>query len=149
LITRPSAGVSELLDGDVNGDTVGRIPPAKLQTMKLQAIGDRGRTQLLHYILDDWTQRMDVATTWLTEEWYNDLICSQASKQEHELIKRNFPIWAHRFLDELSVFISHEHQNLLIRFVSEVPGLDADILNKIKRLALDPERIVMTVKAFQ
>jgi symplekin len=148
LITRPSAGISEVLLRDSNGDT-GGISPAKLQAMKLQAIGDRGRQQLLHYIMNDWTHRMDIATTWLTEEWYNDLICSQAVKQENEPMKRNFAIWAHRFLDELSVYISHEHQNLLIRFVSEVPGLDADILNKIKRLALDPERIVMTVKAFQ
>lgn len=150
LITRPIAGVSEVLAKEINGTaSTGGIPASTLQAMKLKSIGDRGRQQLLHYILNDWTHRMDIATTWLTEEWYNDLWCSQSSKQEGDALKRNFSIWAHRFLDELAVYISHEHTNLLIRFVSEVPGLDADLLNKIKRLALDPERIVMTVKAFQ
>jgi symplekin len=149
LVTRPSAGLTtdaELKQSGMEGDGVSAVP--------LSTMADGGRLHLLHYILNNWTQRMDVATAWLTEEWYNDMTCKQhfdeaaaaAVEGKGEFVG-NFSKWTHRFLDELSAFISHEHQNLLIRFVSEVPGLDADIINKIKRLALDPERVGMTIKS--
>jgi symplekin len=144
LLTRPSAGLfndEDQLDAEQSPVSLGQ----------LQMVADTGRQQLLLYILHNWTQRMDIATAWLTEEWYNDLMCQQEFANEGKKggisPPSHFKKWAHRFLDELSAFISHEHQNLLIRFVSEVPGLDSDLVNKVKRLALDPERVTMTVKA--
>ncbi|KAF2674204.1 hypothetical protein BT63DRAFT_449199 [Microthyrium microscopicum] len=143
LLTRPTAG---LFSG---GDST-KADTSAVSAEQLQLLADNGRQQLLQYILHNWTLRMDIATAWLTEEWYNDLMCKQEFDKESDGGRKpppmHFKKWSHRFLDELSAFISHEHQNLLIRFVSEVPGLDSDLINKVKRLALDPERIGMTVK---
>jgi symplekin len=137
LLTRPTAGLPEIEAGS-----------------KAQVISDIGRKQLLQYILSNWKSRMDVATTWLTEEWYNDQICKQAEKSEESTKQKpvyapNFQKWIHRFLDDLSAYIGAEDSKLLIRFVSEVPSLDKEIIAKIKKLALDPERITMVVNAIQ
>jgi symplekin len=155
LVTRPTAGLH--MQSDANG--VHTNEKLKLESMKQNAIvnmqvkgmHDRARQQILHYILNDWTRRMDIATTWLTEEWYNDKVCAEAFEKEEGGYQPtpNFPTWAHRFLDELSAFIGSEHTKLLVRFVSEVPGLDAGIIEKVKRLALDPERVSMVVSAIQ
>jgi symplekin len=151
LITRPAAGLlaetadktkkKEVTDGDFS------IP-------RVQSLGNLGRYRLLQYILTDWTKRMEVATTWLTEEWYNDQMCRRAYDEQQtkdDLLppEPNFPRWASRFLDELSAFIGSEHNKLLIRFVSDVPGLDAGIIGKVKHLATDPERVTMVVQVLQ
>jgi symplekin len=134
LLTRPSAGLPDQEDDD---------------GLKPQVLCDRGRTQLLNYIMSNWKARMDVATTWLTEEWYNDQVVKEVEELNEAVRMQNFQKWIHRFLDDLSAFIGAEDSKLLIRFVSEIPGLDRDIISKIKRLALDPERITMVVNAIQ
>jgi symplekin len=151
FITRPAAGLfskspkaaktQEGLDGDLS------IP-------KVHDLNNRGRYKLLRYILSDWTRRMEMATTWLTEEWYNDQICKKAYTSEESKVaslppEPNFPRWTLHFLDELSAYIGSEHTKLLIRFVSDVPGLDADIIEKVKRLAQDPERVAMVITVIQ
>jgi symplekin len=124
--------------------------------LKPQVLSDRGRLKLLKYIFSNWKARMDIATTWLTEEWYNDQICKRTEmakigqmvgKDLHDA--PNFKKWIHRVLDELSAFIGSEDSKLLIRFVSEIPGIDQEILAKIQRLANDPERISMVVNTIQ
>jgi symplekin len=151
LLTRPAAGIytestAQIQEkNDVNGD---------LSIPKVQDLSNRGRYKLLQYILSDWTRRMEVASTWLTEEWYNDQICKKAydereTKNGSLPPQPNFPRWTLHFLDELSAFIGSEHTKLLIRFVSDVPGLDADIIGKVKHLATDPERVTMVVTVIQ
>jgi symplekin len=140
LLSRPSACSPEEQETLVGG-------------LNPQVLCDRGRMQMLQYILSNWKARMDVATTWLTEEWYNDQVCKQVEAKENvdksTAHQPNFQKWAHRFLDELSAFIGSEDSKLLIRFVSDIPGLDRDIIAKIKRLAMDPERITMVVNSIQ
>jgi symplekin len=152
LITRPTAGLSPSLETNgVDGEQKPKIELSRKDAMTVQVkdLCDRSRQQLLHYILNDWSRRMDIATTWLTEEWYNDKVCEEMDKENKSQSSPpsapNFSKWAHHFLDELSAFIGSEHTKLLVRFVSEVPGLDAGIIDKIKKLALDPERVVMVV----
>ena len=38
---------------------------------------------------------------------------------------------------------------LLIRFLSEIPAVDEPILERVKGLARDPERVVLAVSAIQ
>jgi symplekin len=155
LVTRPTAGLfSQSNSNGVHTEQKPRIEEMKqnaIVNMQVKGLHDRARQQILHYILNDWTRRMDIATTWLTEEWYNDKVCAEALKggEDEQQASPNFPTWAHRFLDELSAFIGSEHTKLLVRFVSEVPGLDEGIIEKVKRLALDPERVTMVVSAIQ
>jgi symplekin len=151
LLTRPAAGIFAESNGkvqekeDVNNG---------LSIPKVQDLSNGGRYKILQYILSDWTRRMEVATIWLTEEWYNDQICKKAydnrdSKNGSLPPQPNFSRWTLHFLDELSAYIGSEHTKLLIRFVSDVPGLDADIIGKVKHLAIDPERVTMVVTVIQ
>jgi symplekin len=158
LLTRPSTGM--LSEIQTNGAGRSKASHSSengtISTSSVKSLTDRGRVQLLQYILNDWTRRMDMATTWLTEEWYNDRLAQKAHDESTDKDgsggpppAKNYPRWIHRFLDELSAFIGGEHAKLLIRFVSEIPGIDFDIVAKIKRLALDPERIGLVVSALQ
>jgi symplekin len=127
-------------------------PTAGMAADNLNELSNRGRYKLLQYILSDWRRRMEVAITWLTEEWYNDQICAkeyQTQKTRGERPQENFSVWMVRFLDELSAYIGSEQENLLIRFVAGVPGLNSEILARVKMLANDPERVMMVVKVIQ
>lgn len=145
LLTRPSAG---LFDG-----TAAKGETPSLSIAKAHELGNQGRQKLLQYILRDWTRRMEIASIWLTEEWYNDQICKKSYENDGSKgtfpPEPNFPRWTLHFLDELSAFVGSEHDKLLIRFVSDIPGLDANIIDKVKQLAGDPERVTMVVKVIQ
>jgi symplekin len=144
LLTRPSAGTITEPQA-VNG---GGARAADGVPSPVKRLADRGRVQLLQYILNDWTRRMDVATTWLTEEWYGDRVAARAHAEAGgggAPPPQNYPRWVNRFLDELSAFVGGEHAKLLIRFASEIPAIDADVVARIMRLALDPERVGLVV----
>jgi symplekin len=155
LITRPFVGLHIGDEGAAKDPKKSKIPPdAILVSPRIRAVADMSRQKLLTYIMSDWTRRLDIAVNWLTEEWYNDAIAAKAFDEGKGMFydqppKQNFGVWAHRLLDELSAFMGSEHTKLLIRFVSEVPGLDSGLIEKVKRLAIDPERISMVVAALQ
>jgi len=132
------------------------------------------RQRLLAYVLQDWRRRIDIAITWLTEEWMADTMAARkkraarrkangageegkgASADDDDAVIAprdlpNYNRWLHALLDELAAFIGAEtpEVKVLIRLLSEVPGVDRRVVDKVKRLALDPERIGLVVPALR
>ena len=118
------------------------------------------RQQMLQYVLQDWRRRIDLAISWLTEEWETDREAAYMVEQERKMngvppsknrteSAPNYKRWLGKLLDELAAFIGSDTSEvkILIRFLSEVPEIDQTVVDKVKRLALDPERIGLTVQA--
>jgi symplekin len=120
---------------------------------------DKFRTKILKYILEDWRHRVDLAISWLTEEWETDrelaLLAQHNPKangvKDQKTETPNYKRWLYKFLDDLFAYIGGEAADVrvLIRLLSEVPGLDQTVTDKVKKLALDPERVSITAQALQ
>lgn len=103
---------------------------------------DTIRQTLVDFVLQDFRKRLDLAISWLNEEYYNDLVQVKSGIDAH----LNYPPWALKVLDGMTTYIN-ARDKILIRFLSELPELDEPMLNQVKNLARDPERVSLAVQA--
>ncbi|KAK1918596.1 hypothetical protein P3342_001515 [Pyrenophora teres f. teres] len=150
LATRASAGLDDPEEGIKDEYAV---KSAKGNTK----LSDAVRDGLYQYIMYDWKKRIDVAISWLNEEWYNDMILSQAAEDSatngssnghttSKPTKGNYHRCALRLIDGILPYIEHTDK-ILLRFLSEVPTIDYSILVRLKKMAEDPERIDLACNA--
>ncbi|KAF4552318.1 mRNA cleavage and polyadenylation specificity factor complex subunit pta1-like protein [Elsinoe fawcettii] len=105
------------------------------------------RDALFRYIIDDFRRRIDVAISWLNEEWYADRIgAEQASLDASPAAAPQYQKWLYRILDGFLPFLDAKDK-LLIRFLSEIPEMDAGVIKRVVKLAADPDRVNLAVQA--
>jgi symplekin len=120
-------------------------------------LGEAIREMLYHHIMADWRRRIDVATSWLSEEWYNDRISGDFFKAQTQRANGNgkplanstsptpnYTKWVIRLLDSILPYLESSDK-MIIRFLSEIPAIDDAVLARVKRIAEDPERVGLTV----
>lgn len=123
------------------------------------SISEAVRDAIYDYIIHDWKKRMDVAMSWLNEEWYNDQVLAQSVKKAtkngvnghtsgNDSPQGNYPRCALRMIDGILGFIENTDK-ILLRFLSEIPALDREILSRLKTMAKDPERIDLACTSLQ
>ncbi|TEA15992.1 mRNA cleavage and polyadenylation specificity factor complex subunit pta1 [Colletotrichum sidae] len=96
-------------------------------------LGDSIRDSLYTYVLEDFRRRIDVAITWLTEEWYND----QLQKKQEGDHPQHYEKWALKLIDGFSQYLNAQDK-VLTRFLGEIPELTPAILSRVKRMCRDP-----------
>ncbi|KAL1794624.1 hypothetical protein ACET3X_006440 [Alternaria dauci] len=147
LATRASVGLDDPEDG-IKDEYAVKSAKGSLR------ISDMVRDGLYQYILYNWKSRIDVAISWLNEEWYNDMVLAQAGEEDGDSATatngHNYPSTKSssgnyhrcilRLLDGILPYIEHTDK-IIIRFLSEIPQIDKDILARLKKMAEDPERI--------
>ncbi len=101
------------------------------------------RDGLFSYIAQDFKSRLNVAISWLNEEWYNDKLSSPTPTFQ------NYFTSLFRVLDYMILFLDARDSKILIRFLSEIPAINRDVLERVVQLARDPERVNMTMMALQ
>lgn len=155
LATRANAGLDDPDEG-IKDEFVQR------QGKGSMGISNAVREGLLEYVMRDWKKRLDIAISWLNEEWYNDTIVAESAKIAAKANningntaptvtsspKQNYPIWALRLLDRIIVIVEYTDK-ILLRLLSEMPAIDHEILRRIKKMAEDPERIDLACTALQ
>lgn len=134
LATRASAGLD---DTSIKSESRSAAKPAFSPNNAI-------RDAMYLYIIEDFRRRIGVAIAWLNEEWYNDRLLRQTSP-EAEYVPENYEKWVLKVLDGIMPFVESNDRNLLIRFLSEVPALNEDLLQRVVRLAKDPERVQLVV----
>jgi len=93
------------------------------------------RESLYLYVLEDFRKRIDIAITWLCEEWYNDKI--QMKREDAVLY---YEKWVTKLLDGIIPYLD-ARDKVLTRFLSEIPGLSIDVLDRVKALCRDPAMV--------
>jgi len=153
--------------GRVNGTAAPKTTTAPA------SFADKIRQRVLQYVLRDWRRRIDVAISWLTEEWVadravermnarkkmknRDATSANGERQQRQTspagvsVGGNYRKWLHKLLDELAAFIGSEPSEIkvLVRLLSEIPAIDASVVEKVKRLALDPERVPLVIPSLR
>ncbi|KIW22939.1 uncharacterized protein PV07_11182 [Cladophialophora immunda] len=148
LATRAPAGLDELANALNEDDADASMQLIKSEDAEETAnVANRIRQTLFMYVLEDFRPRLNMAISWLTEEWYADKMAAKTHPELNSL--PNYTRWAHRLIDRLLPYLDARDKNLLIRFLSEIPSIDREILSRVKSLARDPERINMCILAMQ
>lgn len=145
LATRASAGLDDESDGEETSKAIARKggPASRLS--------DAIRENLWKHIIEDFRARIGIAIAWLNEEWYNDRIQmkSASTARDQEAISRprqHFEYWMLRVLDGIIPYLDAKDK-LLIRFLSEIPEVNEKVLERVKGLARDPERVQLAVNS--
>ncbi|KAF7927855.1 uncharacterized protein EAE98_000356 [Botrytis deweyae] len=131
LATRAGAGLEESSDA------------VKLESPHTERISlsNTIRQSLLVYILEDFRKRIDIAVAWLCEEWYNDRVQMKLGDGSAVL---HYEKWTLKVLDGISIYLDAKDK-VLTRFLSEIPGLSPEVLNKIKGLCKDPTMVNLSL----
>lgn len=107
------------------------------------------RESLYKYVISDWKRRLDTAVAWLNEEWYNDRLQHQHAAALDAAAayapRSNYTYWTLKVIDGILPYVEGTDQ-VIIRFMSEIPELDAQILSRVRKLAEDPERVALATK---
>ncbi|KAI4180960.1 MAG: hypothetical protein LQ348_005114 [Seirophora lacunosa] len=147
LATRASAGLDEDgSDGEEPEDSKGAVA----RQNPTLSLSDGIRETLWKFIIEDFRSRISIAISWLNEEWFNDRIQLRDHEQQKRGKKRpprqNYDKWMLKVLDSILPFLDAKDK-VLIRFLSEIPALDERVVDRVKGLARDPERVTLAANA--
>jgi symplekin len=150
LATRASAGLDAL-----EAEGLAKLENgAVLSAVQRQNLADGVRETLYRYVLEDFRVRMNAAISWLNEEWYNDRIQVKHALAEHNgdtdsvAVPKHYERWVMRVLEGILPYLD-TRDKVLIRFLSEIPELNGALIEKVKTLANDPERVNLCVQSLQ
>ncbi|KAL5612343.1 hypothetical protein BROUX41_000125 [Berkeleyomyces rouxiae] len=137
-------------DGEANGkNQVAKSGPP--------ALSNGLRDVIFEYIMADFRKRIDVAVTWLCEEWYNDRVQARNAKAQdddgsdsgsgsgnhHESRYHQLVL---RVLDGFLPYL-HPGDRVLTRFLSEIPELSKTILVRVKQTCRDPTVVSLVLNS--
>lgn len=112
----------------------------KVEDDQPTSISETLRESLYRYVLEDFRKRIDVAVTWLCEEWYNDQIQLKMNAQAEQ----HYEKWALRVLNGIVGFLD-ARDKILTRFLSEVPAISVELLQMVKDLCQNPVTINLSL----
>ncbi|KAH6682182.1 mRNA cleavage and polyadenylation specificity factor complex subunit, partial [Plectosphaerella plurivora] len=107
---------------------------------KAPLLANSVREMLYNYVMEDFRRRIDVAITWLTEEWYAD----ELDKKEGGTRHPQYEALTVRLIDGFSRYL-HAQDKVLTRFLGELPHLTPVILSHIKTICKDPSVVTLVL----
>ncbi|KAH8128518.1 hypothetical protein FP744_10008597 [Trichoderma asperellum] len=122
LATRSSAGLQEI---SVKGEAD--------ESTQAPSLNNSIREILYNYIMEDFRNHIDVAVSWLCEEWYNDKVQMKAGG-DHPMYYEKCTL---RLIDGFLPYLRPQDK-VLTRFLSEIPELNRAILSRVKHMCRDP-----------
>ncbi|CAM1506703.1 Fc.00g063440.m01.CDS01 [Cosmosporella sp. VM-42] len=128
LATRSSAGVEETAVKDENGPSVS---PSLSNTV---------RDVLYGYVMEDFRRHIDVAVSWLCEEWYNDKLQLKAGGDG----PLHYEKCALRLIDGFLPYLTPQDK-ILTRFLGEIPELNKTILSRVQHMCRDPSVVQLAL----
>lgn len=129
LATRSSAGLEEIsLKGEEDSP------------IWAQSLSSNARDIIYNYVMEDFRRHIDVAVSWLCEEWYNDKVQSKTDRH-HPM---HYEKCALRLLDGFLPYL-HTQDKVLTRFLSEIPELNKTILARVKYMCRDPSVVKLAL----
>ncbi|KFG87527.1 mRNA cleavage and polyadenylation specificity factor complex subunit [Metarhizium anisopliae] len=122
LATRSSTGLEEI---SVKGE--------EDESSRQPSLGNNIREVIYNYVMEDFRKHIDVAVSWLCEEWYNDKMQAKLGGDYPRNYEKNTLRLINGFLPYL-----HPQDKVLTRFLSEIPELNRAMLSRVKDMCRDP-----------
>lgn len=128
LATRASGGLEEI--------TV----KSEDEPSNSESLSSHIRDVLYNYVMEDFRKHIDVAVSWLCEEWYNDKIQSRVGGDQPQ----HYEKCTLRLVDGFLPYL-HPQDKVLTRFLSEIPELNRTILSRVKAMCKDPSVVQLAL----
>lgn len=128
LATRSSAGLEDIDVKDEDG-------PSSSSTLS-----NNIRDILYGYVMEDFRKHIDVAVSWLSEEWFNDKLQEKAGRDRAS----HYQKCVLRLIDGFLPYL-HPQDKVLTRFLSEVPELNQTVLSRVKLMCRDPSVVQLAL----
>ncbi|EKD12595.1 mRNA cleavage and polyadenylation specificity factor complex subunit [Drepanopeziza brunnea f. sp. 'multigermtubi' MB_m1] len=109
------------------------------------SLADNIREFLCGYVLEDFRKRIDIALAWLCEEWYNDKMQMKEADQDATIL--HYDKWVFKILDGMVPYLDGQDRGLVIKFLSDIPGLSMEVLDRVKKLCRDPATVNMALQS--
>ncbi|EPE09256.1 mrna cleavage and polyadenylation specificity factor complex subunit [Ophiostoma piceae UAMH 11346] len=106
-------------------------------------LNDKIRELLFRYVLEDFRKRIDIAIYWLCEEWYNSALSGSGGRGR----TTSYDIWAVKVLDGFVPYLHAQDKKVLTRFVSGIPALNKELMQRVKGLCRDPSMVLVALTA--
>jgi len=142
LITRLATRTPSNLEGLDEDSTNGGDKNGAL--IQRGSLGDGIRETIFKYIVQDFRPRLNIAISWLNEEWYNDRLLRR--QKPNADLPNHYETWALKLIEAITPYLDQKDK-ALIRFLSEIPDLSPAMLDRVKALARDPDRALLAVSA--
>lgn len=138
LATRSTMG----LEATGGGSTPTKAEEAEMTLDRPRPVlGDGIREMLYTYVLEDFRRRIDVAVSWLCEEWYSDQLARRSFGDD---APQHYEKWALRLVDGFLPYLTPQDK-VLTRFLGEIPELSRELLGRIKSLCRDPSTVPLVL----
>lgn len=150
LVTRLATRASfDLGEHAVKAEGETRVVNKKGQAFNLS---DGIREALFNYIMESFRSRIEVAIIWLNEEWYSDRLLLQQQQQDGVMVNGdenlpNYWPWLLRLFDSIIPYLDVKDGRIIIRVLSEIPAVDTRVLDRVRKIAEDPERVAISCNA--
>ena len=149
LATRANPQHTQDDDDNVEGKDTAVLVRAQDHPM-----GDGIRNTLWKYVVEDFRHRIDIAISWLNEEWYNDHVMNRGATDAKSVngdsaaltFQANYEKWVLKLLDAIIPYLD-ANDKVLVRFIGEIPEISQAVLDRVKNMARDPDRVTLAVKA--
>lgn len=148
LATRASSGLQDT-EEEVKGENVQNgVVGLRIG----HSLGDGIRETLWKFIIEDFRTRIYTAISWLNEEWYNDRVMQMQSLKSIDQngsvrpVQTNYEKWVLKILDGIVPYLDAKDK-MLIKFLSEIPEVSRAVLERVKNIARDPDRVTLAVNA--
>lgn len=149
LATRAPCGLGKVVKAGMDETSpVKNDPDTFHPDIDTPSLANGIRQTLYLYIMEDFRSRLNIAISWLNEEWYTERLDSKDTISP-ATTQSIHSIWTLRILDAILPYLDARDNRLLIRFLSEIPAINPDVLERVKSLAKDPERVAMCIMALQ
>ncbi|KAH7328906.1 mRNA cleavage and polyadenylation specificity factor complex subunit [Stachybotrys elegans] len=103
-------------------------------------VGSSIRDVVYNYIMEDFRKNIDVAVSWLCEEWYTDKLQHQTGGNQ----PAHYEECTLRLIDGFLPYL-HPQDKILTRFLSEIPELNVAILSRVKQMCRDPSVVQLAL----
>ncbi|TFK51746.1 hypothetical protein OE88DRAFT_1679157 [Heliocybe sulcata] len=127
--------VTRVVEPPKEGDEAESAGDSK-DDVQLFARQERLRQRLCDYIMESFSTRVRLATTWMNEEWYNDRIRSA----EDPDWRPNYDIWLSQILAAHQTHLDARDRTFT-RFLLDLPSIPPDVLEMLRELCLESERM--------
>lgn len=132
LATRSAAEVDEV--------AIKEEEAVEWKRSRSELLSNHIREAIYNFVMEDFRKHVDVAVSWLCEEWYNDRLRQRLSGARLGYYEG----CALRLIDGFLPYL-HPQDKILTRFLSEIPELNGAILSRVKHMCRDPSVVPLAL----
>ncbi|KAH7927832.1 hypothetical protein BV22DRAFT_1031314 [Leucogyrophana mollusca] len=141
MITRVADPQASEWGGD---DEATKVPQEDETAVDFYSRQDKLRQTLCGYIMEDFSTRLRLATTWMNEEWYNDRI----RRVDDPDWRGNYDSWLNHIVSTYQTVLEEKSEGkpdnkdkAFARFLLDLPAVPSDVMALLRDFSVDPDKM--------